>query len=344
MARYGFSVWQPPGFTGKGPAGGKTAFIVTLKFLALLHLTDKRAAGVNLAPGGGSPLQIYVACAITCARSYYAQGYPLTLVTNHANLINQTIESFGLSDDPPLEVEQFEFSLDVPEGVRFRGAHFQIELFKAAGLGAYGDLVGIVDPDTVAIDRVEVPANLKDRVFALDQTRELVSDIGHARIRDDIQYLSGIRLKEPIWYGAEFKAGTPAAFARFYDEVMQIWPRYLSGPRDYGHHGAETPLTAALAREKTRPVDAGASGTIVRWWSARTTFEQMRLSEAARYSILHLPADKEFMAARANMPFERESFLKAYRSHVKRKLLTRWPLAVIDGLLGRPRKYAPRLG
>lgn len=103
------------------------------------------------------------------------------------------------------------------------------------------------------------------------------------------------------------------------------------------------PALNILAAEGFPLIDGGQAGGIVRWWTARTAFRQPRLTDLADRSILHLPADKPFLAAASGQPFDAPAFMNAYRRHARTKLAWRRAANAIDTLRGRPGGQVARL-
>jgi hypothetical protein len=83
-----------------------------------------------------------------------------------------------------------------------------------------------------------------------------------------------------------------------------------------------------------------ASTFVARWWSARTRTQMSPLKAATSRSVLHLPADKEFLANYSSgEQFDAEEFLGEYIRYAKRKIAVRRLLALLQPGKG----YSPRL-
>src|ERR1700720_2970897 len=90
-------------------------------FFGLLYVDDRQTKNTNIR-GGGDQLDIYLRCAVLCAKSLAFHGYRFRLATNGKRRIERRIEQLGL---PKLDVFEQEFSLNVPADIPFRAAHFK---------------------------------------------------------------------------------------------------------------------------------------------------------------------------------------------------------------------------
>lgn len=309
---------------------------VTVSVHGLLFL-DPDERPVN-GRGRGDPLDLYVRCAAACARSVTAQGHPFTLVTNDAGALAARFAALGL---PAPALVEWRFALDVP-AVPFRAAHRKLELFRAFAGGGFGSMPALVDLDAVLLRPLTAPP--PDVIGGYHITDQVVPAYGAATVARDLAAVAGFTPAWPRWWGGEFAIGTPAAFSRLADAVAACWPRYLAALDGLHHHGDEIVTSAALAllaREGVGPVNMAG---IKRWWSNRTQAPPTTTLRAALdATLLHLPADKPFLARFADPARDLAGLPAAYRRHVA----IRWPahrlLAWGARATGRPRRFAPRL-
>lgn len=235
------------------------------------------------------------------------------------------------------------FALDVPR-ISFRAAHRKLELFRAFAEGGFGAWPALIDIDTLLLRPWPIPP-APGELLVYDISDDLAPD-GDPRFVADIAAVLGRPVENPRWWGGEFIAGDPPAFARLADAVDALWPSYLAVVDQLDHVGDEAVTSAALTllREAGAPLrDIGGAG-VRRWWSARTIVRpRATLREASKAALLHLPADKPFLARYADpaTPFAR--FVPAYRRHVAARLPARHLLRLAERLTGRPSKYVPRL-
>lgn len=312
-----------------------------IQFYGLLHVASENANHENLR-GRADPIDTYLSCAALCAKSFALHGYDFRLITNVGSRITARIEALGLTG---LEIVERRFVLDVPTGIRFYSAHYKLELYEAFGQGAFGKHVGLVDIDTIL---------LRPFSNAVTTATDLVAyDISETERRDNEAFERTIELLTGSadcagWWGGELLIGRTECFATLSRYISKVWKPYLRNWERLHHQGDEAPTSAAIAmmrRDGVRVIDAGATGDVIRWWSARTCSPRLPLRSAYDASLLHLPADKTFLAIAGRDPaFDPAIFRKTYLRHATRKALARrlgwaWDLA-----MRRPPKASPRIG
>jgi hypothetical protein len=241
-----------------------------------------------------------------------------------------------------MEIVEQNFSLNVPENIKFRGAHFKLELYRYFGTGQYGDYVGLIDVDSVMINPLHFPPISSGELLVYDITDQMVAEVGIDRVRGDIKSVGGISVTDIKWFGGEFLFGHADTFGKLSDAVYRNWARYIQNWTLLGHVGDEMLVSASIPTANLKVTDAGQTGFIVRWWTARTCFQQMPFELAAKRSILHLPADKMFLAAAcADGQYDPQSLINDFKSVARRKLFRRQIYNFGDRLLrGKPKYVA----
>ena len=307
------------------------------RICAMLYCGNPKENHVNIASGQSNPLGIYVRNAETLARSLASHGLELTLITNDPDQISRLKD-----EDAPLKVEHVTFTLDVPADISFHSAHFKLELIRLFGEGRFGPFPALFDIDTVAL-QPPVPPDF-NALWAYDLTPQVLGDKPDPRAFASMEQIAGKPLTSRRWFGGEFLAGNAAAFRALWEEIARIWPNYRAVAGTLYHTGDEMVLSAALNSliDAGFPVrDAGAAKLVARWWSAPTGNAIPPLSTAASRALLHLPADKVFLAEYTNRSFIPDDFLVAYRAYVADRLRARRLRSGLAYLRGR--RFAPQL-
>jgi len=158
-----------------------------------------------------------------------------------------------------------------------------------------------------------------------------------------LERVSGSQFLEFRWFGGEFLCGHAESFQRLAKSIFRLWPKYIQHINELHHVGDEMLLAAALSDTNLVVRDAGQLGIVARWWTARTNFRQLPFKAVVGRSILHLPADKRFLAASACAPFYPPTFLRRFRRVARGKLFRRRLVNVAEQLLGRKGKYVAHL-
>jgi len=308
-------------------------------FYGLLYVDEKRNKSPNVG-GGGDPLDIYLRCAGLCARSIAYHGYKFRLVTNNRTRIERRLRDLSVKQ---INVFEQEFALNVPENVKFRAAHFKLELYRLLGSGRFGDHVGVIDIDSVMIGPIDFPSLSPGAILVYDITHQFLEEFGADVVRSDLERVSGTKLSGCRWFGGEFLFGHAESFRRLAASVFRLWPKYIQHIDDLHHIGDEILVAAAISGADLELIDAGQLGVVARWWTARTNFRQLPFEAVATRSILHLPSDKRFLAKCVDVDFSPENFITQFKREARAKLFRRRLFNRMEMLLRRKRKYVGNL-
>ena len=269
-----------------------------IKFYSLLYVqqgAEKLAQNFGAAssePPKIKDIELYTKSCSNLMKSLDAHGFSYSVLTNNAALLKQL--------HPELDVIQIEFSLDVPQGISFYGAHFKIDTFRwfAAQKDDYSILLDI---DEVCIH--DMPENLRVAVkhnlpVYYDITDQMYPDAGRARLIDDLQLFCP-EADLGVWAGGEFIGGDAAFFKKLYKKIDSISKGYFAVQQKLFHKGDESLTSAALQcllKDGVPLVNAGSFGAVVRYWSCGTRHVQKPFAAVKDCFLLHLPADKRFLA------------------------------------------------
>lgn len=314
---------------------------MTPRFHGLLvaPLRDERA--VNLAHGH-DPLDVYLRCAALCWRSFRYGGYEWELVTDDRDRLLRRCAALGIAGLP---IREEVFAWEVPGDLRFRSAHYKLELLTKFGSGDYGDYPALVDLDAVCLGSLPPGICSEDALVGYDLTPVAAAGATAAEVAASLAVLSG-RDCSAEWWGGEFIMGPAGRFAELAEHIAIFWPRYLEASSAMVHVGDEMVLTAALQafRGDGGTVKDGARlRAIARYWSARTTQAFPPFREVEACAILHLPADKPFLADYPADAFNPEGFVRSYRRYLRGRIVPRRVAALVARFLGGERGHAPRL-
>jgi hypothetical protein len=308
-------------------------------FFGLLYVGEKQEKHANI-KGAGDPLDIYLRCASLCAKSISYHGYTFRLITNDASRIERRIRQLALAQ---LDISQHQFGLIVPDNLPFRAAHFKLELYKLLGSGRFGEHVGVIDIDSVMIASITFPPLQPGCVLAYDISDQVMAEYGYERVRFDIERIIGAPVPKWRWLGGEFLFGHAESFQKLAVSTFRLWARYLECA-DYLHHVSDEMITAAaMCDTDLHIIDGGQLGFVARWWTARTNFKQMPFDAVRERSILHLPADKSFLAASACIPYSPADFIARFSRVARGKLFRRKLYNMVEMLLNRREKYVAQM-
>jgi hypothetical protein len=296
-----------------------------MHLFGLLHSTAGESNAANTKIDDEQQLvELYARNAITLWRSLDRTGISFTLVCQDASRVRALASRFGA---PDLDIRAIPFPLEIPSGVPFYSAHHKLDVFRHLATLPDGAYVGLVDLDVVALG--ELPTTLRRIIesgmpLAYDITDQVAPAYGFDVIARDLEKLTGIP-SEARWYGGELLAGQPWFFRALCDQIAGCYAVYVDVWRQLHHQGDEIITSAAVQQllgQGLQVADGGSLGITRRYWSIATLHPQPKLDDTPPPFLLHLPADKMFLASlRADEQVDARRFLTAYRRHLRRRAL-----------------------
>ena len=271
-----------------------------LRLYGLLHLAESESTATNVRVRSfDDQVRVYALNALGLSRSLRAQGVDFTLLTNdRARVLSGLV---GVPHD--LVVEEIPFAVEIPSGITFYSAHFKFDVYSHLALLPHG-YVGYCDLDVLCLR--EVPPALAQLIgsgtpLCYDITDQVAPAYGADRVSADLALLSGGR-STGRWTGGEFIAGPPSFFARLLRAADEVWPVYREVYPSLHHVSDEAVVSPAIEIMRSEGVDiadAGALDIVGRFWNLPVLHPQPPLSEFENDFLLHLPADKRYLASRA---------------------------------------------
>ena len=311
----------------------------SVKLYSLFYVGEKHARNKNLRGGFRNSTDVYLRCGSLLAKSARYHGIEFSIVTNNIEFVRERLEAMGASH---VHIIGHRFDLNVPKDIDFYAAHYKLELIQAIGAGAFGARVGLIDIDTVIIRPFPAWVYDADSFLAYEISGQVFPNYGRDRVLHDLQCVAGRSLSTPVWFGGEFLMGTSSAFRRVSSYIDLCWSPYCSNVKALHHSGDEMVISAALAmaREEGEPIeDVGLTDVVSRWWSVHTGFVQKPWHTASRACLIHVPADKTFLAAQSTLAFDPKGFLASYAIHARSKILRRKIFSVVWPPFSKKRRY-----
>ena len=318
-----------------------------IRLFTVLYIDETQIQHSSVGKGALPTKDVYIGCASSLLASCSRYGVRVEILTNQPAYVNAQLRRFGA----PEIAMSANFSRNVPKDIPFYAAHFKLDAIRQLASGAFGSYIGLIDNDVVMLDlpAVDLAAWADNRLFIYDISKTVLEEYGAERVQSDLRRVAATDLRSTQWYGGEFISGSCAAFQILSERIERLWPTYKALTGVLHHVGDEMIVSAALNDlvddGAIRLTDVGDEHYrwISRWFSTRSRFRQMPLSHHLGSSMLHLPADKRFIAASVARPFEPDPFISHYRKHVRRKLLLRKVVNAIDLIRGEVRREVPRL-
>jgi hypothetical protein len=288
-----------------------------MKLFTLIHLApnEKSLHNSGAVNTFEEQIKLYVACARQLFYSLASEGIPLAIVTNQKARLDKYLT------ENEMEIVELDFTLQVPTGIKFYSAHFKIEVYKYL-TSLKEPYVGLIDSDLICINKM--PSSLleiieKRRPLYYDITSQRAYAYGIDQLIADKQKVMGTA-SCGLWAGGEFITGTPAFFAKLYGGVMEMIGRYFANAPSLHHQGDEVLTSAALEnmlfKGEEQPLEAGSLMLIGRYWSGNTLHKQSPFMAYSKHFLLHLPADKHYLAKLGASAPKDKVFLSSYKKYL----------------------------
>ncbi|MDB5569630.1 MAG: glycosyltransferase [Hyphomicrobiales bacterium] len=313
-----------------------------MHFYSLLHLAENERASVNASMGSfDEQVELYARCALTLSRSLKAHGLPYTLLTNDEAALRKSLGA----DAGDLVIQEMPFRLKAPEGARFYSAHYKLDVFRFFSRLSSAYVV-LCDVDMICLaDAPRTFGNLAEAELpaCYDISDQVLPAYGEERVIQDLSRIHGMA-SEGRWSGGEFIAGTPAFFGLLSDKTDDLFDRYVSDIESLHHVGDEMVTSAALEalrRGGLHIADAGSTRVVGRYWNADTKHPQRPFAHFLDCFLLHLPADKSFLASYpADAQYSRDAFARTYprRKTLGVRRFAKQIVACLNALRPRARK------
>ena len=288
---------------------------VKLRFFGLLHLAPMESSSLVLAKKEfKEQIAIYIKNAVLLSDSLKKQGFKFTLLTNKRTDIESFLEELDLS----IEIEEVGFSREIPSGIRFYSAHFKLDLYRH--FANMPDTYSILcDLDMVCLAGMSeaFKENIKRNIpMAYNITDQVCYDYGKNIVYEDLSRISDDG-SLGHWYGGEFIGGNSVFFSQLADTVDEVFPQYIKVIDEVNHVGDEAVTSTSLEWMRNKGVsvsDAGKLCGVGRYWNcAKLLVFQQPFRYFEQCFLVHLPADKDFLAA---VKFsDNEKFIRAYWWH-----------------------------
>lgn len=283
-----------------------------LKFYTLLYIRDQHHETAS--ENGNANILDYIKCCRTLHNSLARFGYHLTILTNHPDRI--------LQYDSTLSVRKINTELALPEDIRFYAAHYKIDAFKYFST-LDNEYSVLLDSDIVCIN--DIPQNFKNIIEKNIPVYYDISDqsypaYGRQKVIDDkTLIMSSVSIGN--WAGGELIGGDRFFWKNLYELSMKYFEPYIKNYKQLHHQGDEALVSCAieyLQTNNTKILNIGTLGIISRYWSVKTLHVGRPLQALYDNFLLHLPADKVFLA---NYHFKNENaFIKDYQLYLRFKL------------------------
>lgn len=287
-----------------------------VKFYGLLHLNEEASSTENIyTKDFRDQISVYVNCAITLSESLSSKGISFTLLTNKQDVVEEIVQPKARA----LQVKEIPFTTEVPYKIKFYSAHFKLDVLRYLS-SLNDDYVGLCDLDMICVN--DLPHNFINNIrqkipMCYDISDQVIPAYGCEVIIRSLKSIHGLE-SEGRWSGGEFISGSPDFFLTLTKEIDSLFSNYISNIDKLHHVGDEAITSAALEVIRLKGIyvaDAGTLGIVGRYWNIKCLHPQKPLEYFQKCFLLHLPADKRFLA---NLTSGEEPYSSEFKTHYEK--------------------------
>lgn len=286
------------------------------KFYTLLYIDAEYHSLSNNGISGGFDKQMktFIKCCEVLNKS-------LIYFTNHELIVLTNKKSYIENISKELKCVEIEFNFEVPRDIKFFAAHHKIDVYKYFSGLDDTDYSILIDTDVLCINKM--PLNLINCINSnipvyYDITEQVYPAYGRETIIKDKEVLMSEDKSTGLWAGGEFIGGDSEFFKLLYNEIELIKENYLNIYKNLHHQGDEMLVSSALEKimRNKYVCNVGLFGGIGRYWSVKTQHVQNYWRSYVNNFLLHLPADKKYIAT---INYIDNRLIKKYENYLNKK-------------------------
>lgn len=288
----------------------------SIKFYSLLFIDlENQSLSINGVTGAfDSQMETFIRCcdALNSSLAFFA-NLELIVLTNNKSYIENKSRKF--------KCIEIEFAFKVPKDIKFFAAHYKIDVYKYFSQLSDSDYSFLIDSDVLCINKM--PLNLlncikKNIPTYYDITEQVYPAYGREIIIKDKEFMMSGNTSIGLWAGGEFIGGDNKFFKLLYNEIISDQEKYLDNYNQFHHIGMEPLVSVALERimQQIYVCNVGLFGAIGRFWSVKTRHIQNPWGSYVDKFLIHLPADKNFIASGSPIG---EDLILRYESYLEEK-------------------------
>ena len=232
----------------------------------MLYISNNRKGKVS--ENDGINIIGYLRCCVMLMESLKSKNINFVLLTNDKEFIMNNSENY-------INVEQIDIRLDVPEKIKFYGAHYKIDALAYIANLHDDKYHVLVDSDVICINNIPLCLKILERKRIstyYNITEQVFPAYGEKKIIKDKNSLMN-NCSIGLWAGGEYLGGSCDFFDSLYTQCMVYWPRYKEVYNELHHQGDEMLISCAIEKllyDGYLIIDAGKYNIVNRYWSVKT--------------------------------------------------------------------------
>lgn len=182
----------------------------------------------------------------------------------------------------------------IPINLRFYSAHFKLDVFQYL-CSLRAKYLMLLDLDIICLN--DIPDLFKAIISnQIPLVYNIKLQLKSKNIQQDLELMTGFNFQD--WYGGEIISGSSKFFGDLSNQINKLFKQYLNITDKLHHIGDET-LTSAAINLLTRnglKINDKHELVVNRYWNHPVTYIQKTPKDLNKYFLVHLPADKNFLA------------------------------------------------
>ena len=283
-------------------------------FFGFLYI-DKKAGKLNFqSKNFEERYSVYLKNAALLNLSIRKYGYKFIILTNNKAYIEKKIKK-EIKDF--ISIKEILFDTYVPRNMHFFSCHYRVDVFRYFST-LKNTFSILLDLDVVIIKNLKKInfRKLSNNGIVHDISSNFFSAYGLKKVWCDLEILTGFTIDNAKWYGGDFIAGSEKFFRILYLKTKKYQAKLVKLSKNFHIYTDEFFLTAAILDIKKNAnykiVDGNKIKIWSRYWSVNTKHKQHKIENYLKFFMLHLPADKNFIANFYDSPSSVKYFKTVY--------------------------------
>lgn len=288
-----------------------------INFYGLIHFAKNENKKLNFNTADDEEkMMVYLKNAAVLTKQLSRYDINFTLITNNKNYIKNLLKKI----DFRIDIVEIKFKTLVHKSIHFYSCHFRVDIFRYFSKlkNSYSILI---DLDSVIINNISKKNILKFYNYGLvnNITDNIIPAYGKEKVLKNIKILEP-RVKKIEWYGGDFFGGNHEFYkilyriSKFYQKKFNKNYKVLRDQTD------ELFMTLSIMKIKELNLyqikNTKTIKFFTRYWSSPIMHKQNSLQYYLKYNLLHLPADKIFLAGLFENIYEELNIKKIYNKYI----------------------------
>ncbi|MDC2976325.1 hypothetical protein OAY13_00700 [Candidatus Pelagibacter sp.] len=274
-----------------------SSFKKKINFYGLIHYKKNENNNLNFnSSSDNEKISIYLKNAALISQQLKKFDINFILITNNKKYINSLLKKMDIK----ITLLEIKFKTFVNKNTHFYSCHFRVDIFRYFSKlkNSYSILI---DLDTVLINKISKKQILKLYDYGLvnNITDNVIPAYGEKKILKNLKILDP-KIEKIFWYGGDFFGGNQNFYKILYSISKSYQKKFNNNLKYLKNQTDELFISLSIIKIKKLNLykikNANSNKFFSRYWSSSTLHKQKHFKYYFNYKLLHLPADKIFIA------------------------------------------------